>query len=584
MKKSHVFILLAVILATLVASARPRKARGPASDDVAKADYLFLEALHARSQDRHDAAYELLERSYALNPDLETGFELARYLLAVPQDDSLARALSLMRGYWDANPADMHAGTRYGIIVSQLGLKPEERRVWGRLHTIFPDEANISLIYAQVLGATGDAADFRRAVEIYDSMELAEGPSIELSGKKIQLFYMQNDTAAIIAEADRLRQARPRDADFAVYSGDIYSMFGRDDEALRFYDEACALDPSNGYAYYSKAQYFKAKNDSVAYDREVYNALRQESLGVDNKLQILRSYISQFYTDTLQQPRIRELFDTLVVIHPLEHDIHELYAQYLGSTGLYAEAAEQEEQTLGLDPADLKGWDLLSSLYITVDNMPKAKDAIERGLRYYPEDPSLWLKKGSLLNMDKDYEAGADALVKALELTDSTDVDALSSIYTAIADNLQQRELSDSAFALYDKAILFDPDNLLALNNYAYFLAVSDRNLDKALEMIERVMAKESDNPTSLDTYAWVLFRRNDYDKARSVIDSCLELTAGEPDSDIVEILSHAGDIYFMTKEPAKAMEFWKRALKADPSDAVLREKVKRKSIYVEDY
>ena len=186
--------------------------------------------------------------------------------------------------------------------------------------------------------------------------------------------------------------------------------------------------------------------------------------------------------------------------------------------------------------------------------------------------------------MDKDYEAGADALVKALELTDSTDVDALSSIYTAIADNLQQRELSDSAFALYDKAILFDPDNLLALNNYAYFLAVSDRNLDKALEMIERVMAKESDNPTSLDTYAWVLFRRNDYDKARSVIDSCLELTDGEPDSDIVEILSHAGDIYFMTKEPAKAMEFWKRALKADPSDAVLREKVKRKSIYVEDY
>ena len=43
----------------------------------------------------------------------------------------------------------------------------------------------------------------------------------------------------------------------------------------------------------------------------------------------------------------------------------------------------------------------------------------------------------------------------------------------------------DTAFNFYERALSLDPDYLLALNNYAYNLALTDRDLDKALTMIE---------------------------------------------------------------------------------------------------
>lgn len=584
MKKLPVLLtIVMLVLALCAGAARPRKAApGVPREDADKADYLFLEAMHARSLERHDAAYDLLERSYALNPDKETGLELSMYLVMLPTTDSLDRALGLMKDYWEANKADLQTGVRYATISDRMDRKAEAMRVWDILHALHPDNTALSAVYAQALGATADAANARRAIEVYDSIELAEGASIELSAEKIQVYYMQNDTAAIIAEADRLRQAAPGNADFAVFSGDIYSMFGHDDErALQLYDRACEIDPTNGRAYYSKARFFKSKNDSAAYDREVYNALRQEGLGVDTKLEILHGYVSQFYKDSIQQPRISQLFDTLVMLHPLEHDIHEMYAVYLASTGQYAEAAEQEEQTLGLDPADPDGWDMLMKLYMTTDRVPKALETLDRALRYYPENVDFLVSKGSLLGFEKRYAEGIEVLEKALELTDEADVYKLSSIYTAIGDCMQNSGRPDSAFVMYDKAILYNPDNLLALNNYAYFLSVADKDLDKALSMIEKVMASETDNPTSLDTYAWVLFKTGQYDKARQAIDSAMELMKPEELND--EIYEHAGDIYFMCREPKQAIEFWRLGLKSAPDNERLKHKVKNKTIYVEE-
>ena len=109
-------------------------------------------------------------------------------------------------------------------------------------------------------------------------------------------------------------------------------------------------------------------------------------------------------------------------------------------------------------------------------------------------------------------------------------------------------------------------------------MACEGKDLDEALRMIETVMKSETDNPTSLDTYAWVLFKRKDYAKAREAIDRTLELT-GEDDMS-ADVLEHAGDIYFMDGEPDKALCFWKEALKLTPDNELLQRKVRNKSYY----
>ncbi|MDE5649887.1 MAG: tetratricopeptide repeat protein, partial [Duncaniella sp.] len=571
--------LILALLASGVLAAMSKSQSGPTAEDVRKADYIYLEALRAKSQGNGDAAFDLLTRAHELNPsDYEIGEELANYILSVSQGDStaVAKALELMRDYYDSAPDDYYAGVKYALLNEQLADRDEALRVWGNLHGYYPNRDEITFRYAQVLGQGGDDAERSHAIAIYDSLEQMTGKSIELSTKKIQLYYTRNDTASIIGEVDALRTSAPNDVNFLVFSGDIYSMFKYNDKAKEFYDQACVIDPSSGLAYYSRAQFYNSLGDSAAFDREVFQALKQDNLDVDTKLMILRSYIQEMYNDSVQQPRIRQLFDVLIEQHPHERDLHDMYARYLIIAKDYKEAAAQEQLSLDLDPADEEGWEMLTSLYLQNEDLGKAEEAAVRSLRYYPENARQYLVLGSIYSQNGERDKAVAEYDKALGITDPSDVEMLSNIYGAIGDNFYAGEQPDSAFVYYKKAIAYNPANYLALNNSAYYLACEGRDLDEALRMIETVMAAEPDNPTSMDTYAWVLFKRKDYAKAREVIDRTMELSEEES----ADILEHAGDIYFMDGEPDEAVEFWKKALVLAPDNELLGRKVKHKTYF----
>ncbi|MBD5321935.1 MAG: tetratricopeptide repeat protein [Bacteroides sp.] len=578
------FIILPVILLLMAVDVTGRSRKDTAGNgDADKSDYMYLEALRAKSKGNYDAAFALLSRARELNPaDRETGLELSNFKLLLGSDASdsanLAEGMAMLREYWDANPSDYHTGVKYGLLSQRMLDRDEAIRVWSKLHDIYPDKVEISFQLAEALSQGGDEADRNRAIAIYDSIEAVEGPSMALSGNKIQLYFNENDTASVIAEADRLRESSPSNVEFLVFSGRVYATFGRGEEALKFLDRACEVDPSSGLAYFSKAEYYNSINDSVGYDREVFNALRQNSLDVETKLSILRGYIQQMYTDSLQQPRIRQLFDTLIVQHPLEHDIHDYYARYLIVTKDYDGAAEQEEQTLGLNPADPEGWEMLTSLYLQNEKFDKAEDAINRSLHYYPDNVRQLLILGSIYGQRNENDRAMEELNRALDKADPRDAEILSRIYTAMGDNMYQQNLPDSSYVYYTKAIQYDPTNTLALNNCAYHMACQGKDLDEALKLIETVMRSETDNPTSLDTYAWVLFKRKDYAKAREIIDRTIELTPAEDLS--ADVLEHAGDIYFMDGDPDRALEYWKDALRLAPDNELLQRKVKHKTYF----
>ena len=54
----------------------------------------------------------------------------------------------------------------------------------------------------------------------------------------------------------------------------------------------------------------------------------------------------------------------------------------------------------------------------------------------------------------------------------------------------------------------------MTLNNYAYFLTETGGDIDKALEMSKESLDLEPENPTYLDTYARILFKKKDYKEA----------------------------------------------------------------------
>lgn len=547
--------------------------------DAAKADYVFLEAARARSSDRHDSYFDLARHAYELNPqDKYLGYEYGYNLVRVSDGDSLMteEGYRLMDEYVRSEPGDFYSSVLFAALSSQLGRTDASIETWGRLHATYPERPELTVRYAEVLAGSRDSANRELALALYDTLESSHGPGLQLASRKIQLHYLNSDTAAMMRTVRELVEQDPLNAGYNIFAGDIYSTLHRPDSALSRYNRAVELDPENGFAYYSRANYYRQMNDSVAYDRDIFAALEQENLDVEPKVEIIREYTAGLYNDSIQRPRIESMFRRLIEIHPRESAIRNIYRDYLIAVGRYADAAEQAEYSLDIDPADEKQWLALTSLQLRISAFEQARKSALRGEHFFPENATLNLLAAAAMNQLGDIDGAIGQLELGLQIADSADYELRSELHTAIGDNLYALDSLDAAFSQYNIAIELDPGNMTALNNCAYYLACTDRDLDKALEMILRVVREKPDESTSLDTYAWVLFKRKEYVEALAAIDSALA-NDSEPSAELYE---HSGDIAFMNQEFDRAVEDWKKALELDPDNELLARKVKHKTYF----
>lgn len=546
-----------------------------------KSDYIYMEALKRNTLGAEDSYFELLRRAVDLDStDTQPAFNLGYYYLALGQQDTTlaAKGYNMMRSHFNAHPDDYYSAIFYGMINNQLGNNREAVRVWQILDSLNPAKPDITLKYAQALQTLRTTESLRKSIDVLNRLERAEGRDLGLSSHKIRSMLALQDTAAVFSEIKELLGPTPN-ATNIIYAGDVMMAVNRPDSAIALYNRACDIDPSNGLGYYKRAEFYRERGDSAAFDREVFEAVKQEGLEPDVKLEILSSYVRQLYTDTLQQPRIQGLFDTLLMQHPHEAAIRDLYSAYLVAIEDYRGAAEQQEYALDIEPASAKRWQQAMSLYARVNDYPKILEMSDRALKYLPTDPMILFYRGSTLGqLNKPEEAVAE-FHKALQAIPANDHELQSTILCALGDEFYRQQQRDSAFVYYDRALEQNPDNLLALNNCAYYLAEENRDLDRAEKMSAICVREQPDNSTSLDTYAWILFKKKNYAAAKEAIDRALAIDAEEPSA---ELLSHAGDIYYMSGDPEGALEFWKEALQLDPSNSLLKKKVKHKTHFYE--
>lgn len=132
-------------------------------------------------------------------------------------------------------------------------------------------------------------------------------------------------------------------------------------------------------------------------------------------------------------------------------------------------------------------------------------------------------------------------------------------------------------YADYDSTLIYDPENINVLNNYAYYLSVENRDLKKALDMSAKTLEAEPLNATYLDTYAWILFKMKKYMDALGYMEKALRYL----DTDNPEIYEHYGDVLFMCGEKEKALENWHKAVQFNSTSPTLDQKIRQEK-YIE--
>ena len=543
-----------------------------------KAEYIFAEAINQKNLENGDAYYDLLEHAYQTDStNTNVAFYLG-YCMLMTENLNKARAergLQLMKKHFDKSPGDFYETTFYSDANMMLGHPDEALRAIRSLCQKNPNRPELMARLAQAQAQTGD---FDGSNITYDSIQTIQGISLPITQRKIANYMQLNDTASSISEMRRLLATAPLNVDYNIFMGALLTQLGMNDSALYYLDKAQKADPNNGNAYLSKAQFYFLQGDSAAYDRQILKALVSEDLEVDSKMKVLVDYTRTLMATGDSTGRIDTLMNVLIGQHPHEPQIHDLYSEYLIARKKYHDAAEQIGYVLDVQPTDADMWQKLMIVNMMDDNYPAAIDAAQKALEYNPDSLNLYSYIAPAYFQMKQYDKALETYNKALQMADSADIEMRSNIIGGMGDVYFEQGDTTASFNAYEEALQINPLNFGIMNNYAYFLALSNRELDKAERLAARAVKEYPTLSTYIDTYAWVFFKKKDYKMALFYIKSAMD----NEDSPSADLYDHYGDILFMNGEQEQALEQWKNALKLDPENQLIKRKVANKTIFFE--
>ena len=564
----------------LIAMALPFAIRGSASKkegitqaNRVKATYVLMEAQRQHFLEHDDAFYHLIAYAYSLD---STNTSIAFYMgvakferTSFEHTDELTAALAQMRKHVEAHPEDKYEARLYAHAAFLVNQYQEGLRVLNIQHQLYPQDDNLLSTMADAYEKT---SDYQKALAIYDTLQQWRGQSVELSSAKLKAYQALNDTTGAIHEMRALLASAPTNADYNLAMGKMLFMFGYRDSAMVYYDKAQQYEPDNGLTYLTKAEYYLALGDTLNYDRQTYQALVSTDLDVESKLQILVNYTKTLLSAKDTTHRTDHLFDVLIEQHPLEPQIRVLYSEYLMFIDNNEGAAEQIDYALNLDPTNKELWTRLMAYYLYAGNYEKAIEVGDKAIRLNPDNVELYSYLGSSCYSVKQYDKAIEVYDKALAILDSTQVDDRSNLLSGKADVKFAMGDTIAAFALYDQSLDLNPDNPGTLNNYAYFLALSNRDLDKAERMSAKTIVEDATNPTYLDTYAWVFYMRKEYTMAQLYI----EMAINNEEQPTSELFEHYGYILLANGDKQKALEQWRKAIELKPDNEQLVKQIEK--------
>lgn len=165
----------------------------------------------------------------------------------------------------------------------------------------------------------------------------------------------------------------------------------------------------------------------------------------------------------------------------------------------------------------------------------------------------------TLLLLEVRLLARLKAVDEALEIVPESS--ELAFTLGSLLDSLGKR---DEAMKVMQGIIASHPEHYQALNYVGYSLAVQGKDLEHALELLQRADRLAPDQFFIVDSLAWALFRLGRTEEALQNIRRAVALVP----SPEAEILEHYGDIAAAAGQKEEARKAYEQALKLKPANA----------------
>ena len=516
-------ILIAIAAALAVMAIAAGKNDEENAWNRAKSEYAFAEAMRMDALDSTEASIALMRHALAIDSNnTAAAFYLGLAAMTQPGRDMdyYRNAVAMMKRHFDAHTADYYEAMIYGDACVAIGQTDQALAAAQALAAIAPNKFEVlaRLARAYTICHMPD-----RALAVYDSIEAMHGRNQQITDRKIECRLALGDGDGAEAEQRSLLATAPQSVDYTLSMANVMFRLDKRDSTEYYLDRAEQLAPDDGNVFATRAVYYNAIGDSVNFLNETYRALMADNLDLDDKQQLLLDAARRLYTPGDTSVKAAMLFEKLIARHPHEAAFHRSYADYLVACNHYGEAAEHLSYALDMDPTDTELWRRLMLVQMIDEDYAHAIITAERAVEYNADDPEMYAYVGQANYQMKRYAESVIAYDRALELTDSTDSETRTNLFGGRGDALFMAGDTLQAFDSYERALALKPDNAGILNNYAYFLALSGRDIDKAVAMAAEAVRLSPGSATYLDTYAWALYVSGDINCALDVMQQAVD-------------------------------------------------------------
>jgi len=557
----------------------------------AKGDYAnaILEYQEAILFDNNSAIYYLLAKNYA---------ELSKYPLAI---ENIKKAIMLNS-----------INTEYHELLASLFIATWQIdsaiTIYEKL--IAKDSSNVQALFS--LATLYKYSKPLLAIQLYKKMIDELGPRWDILLGMLEVYNKLNNTTEEFKALEDLIELEPSNIQLKRMLAEFYIRMGEDEKSFEVYKDILETEPDNdevrsrlasllmnsekideAISIYKSLLFAKdsslesasalgflylRKQDFKEADKILYKIIKSDSVKLETKLEI-SSWI-YFREESEEATSLaKKLYKQITIMYPKDSRafmyLSSLYARENSfdiAEKTFYEFIENERKNPVTNKTSLFATES-GRVCLANNNYEKAILFFEKAKEIYQNDLFLLFYLGFSYSRVGNHDASISCLESALSLNPTKEI--AIDIINQLGMDYEEMKNHTKSDSLYELGLKLDPDNHLILNNYSYSLSERNLRLEVSEKMSKRALEFEPDNSAYLDTYGWILFKMRKYDDAIKYIKKALELrdAVGENASVLNE---HLGDIYFEIGNKEKALYYWEEAIKTNPENQDITNKLKK--------
>jgi tetratricopeptide (TPR) repeat protein len=540
----------------------------PLKVDRFNVEFLIVEGMHFLAIDNEAKALESFMKAHQIMPNnAALNFKIAKIL---KQSEDVDQALLYISNATDSEKDNYYYQALKAEILTDKGDLSNAIATYEDLYKFSenaPDDYLLELAALYIYNGNPNMA-----LKTYDRIEKRLGILEEVSTQKQKIYLKQNKLKEAVAEGKRLAEAYPKVGGYVVSVAQILVSNDKKDEAKEYLKKYLDEHPNQALVEMELAKLYRQTNEIETALHHFEKAFISEEIPLEDKLNNFVALIQKAATD-----------QDLLNLKSLGRSILEIHANdanaYAANGDLYFALKEKDsanifyKRAVKINGNNLQLWQNLLSLEMENENYQNVIEYADEAISYFPNQPVLYLYAGSAHFSMKNFKEAIMFWEQGKSIVYGNDR-MKSSFAAQLADAYHADKQFEKAFKTYEEAIKANPDNYFAINNYTYYLSLQKKNLNRAKELSSRMVKANPNNATFLDTHAWVLFQREEYQEALKYLETAVEnQTSGT-------IIEHYADALYKVGQKEKALEQWKKAKSVGGASDLIDKKIAEKKYY----